>query len=92
MLTELMDELIEDSPLLRQIHDDAAAEGREEGHLAEARALVREVAQARFPELTAADLAPIEAIASLDRLHALARDEVRLPDAQAFRHALAHAS
>jgi predicted transposase YdaD len=95
MLTELMDELIEDSPFLRQIHDDAAAEdreeGREEGHLAEARTLVREVAQARFPELTEADLVPIEAITSLDRLHALARDVVRLPDAQALRQALADA-
>lgn len=78
MLTELMDELIEDSPFLRQIHEAAAAEGREEGReqgrLNEARVLLREVAQTRFPELPEADLAPIETIASLDRLHSLVRD------------------
>ena len=90
-LTELMDELIEDSPFLRQIHEAAAAEGREEGRLAEARALLRMVAWARFPELTEGHLAPIETIVSLDRLHVLAREVVRLPDAHALQRALAEA-
>jgi hypothetical protein len=84
VLSELLDDLIEDSPFLRQIHDEAEVKGG----LAEARMMLREMAQERFPDLTEADLAPIATITSRDRLHALARALLHLPDADAFRQAL----
>jgi predicted transposase YdaD len=100
MFSELIDELIEDSPFLRKIHDDAVAEGREEGReqgreqgreegsVSEAQTLLRDLARDRFPDLTDADLAPIATTTSRERLHALARALPRLPDADAFRQAL----
>ncbi|HEY7832138.1 MAG TPA: hypothetical protein VIG30_01120, partial [Ktedonobacterales bacterium] len=100
MLSELMDELVEDSPFLRQLRDESVArgnregreegrhEGREEGHLEEARMLLRQMAQARFPALMEAELAPVEAISQIDRLHALVFGLSEMPDAAAFLRAL----
>lgn len=84
MWSEVMDELVQQSPYLRQIHE----EGREEGRLLEARALVREMAQERFPDLSAADLAAIDQVTSLDRLHAIRRALAGMADVQMLRELL----
>ena len=135
MLSELMEELVQDSPYLRQIRDEAAAkglaegleqgleqgieqgleqgieqgieqgraegiakgraEGRAEGltkgRLQEAHATLRELGLARFPDLSAADLAVIDQITSLERLHALMRALMSMADAQTLREALGQA-
>ena len=92
MLSELMDELVEDSPFLRQLRDETLArgnrEGREEGHLEEARMLLRQMAQARFPALTETELAPVETISRIDQLHALVLGLSAMPDAATFLRAL----
>lgn len=93
MLSELIDELKEDSPFLRQIHDEAVAEGREEGReegrLLEARAVIRELALERFSDLSDTELAAVDRIKSLERLHALRQALKTMMDAQALRRALA---
>jgi hypothetical protein len=79
MLSEMIEELIEDSPFLRQIRDEARQksreegreEGRAEGHVEEARVFVRTLALARFPALTTADLAPLDRAVNLEHLRAL---------------------
>jgi predicted transposase YdaD len=111
MLSELMNELIQDSPFLRKIHDDAEVHGREEGReagreegreagreagreegrLLEARSMLREMAQARFPEIRDADLAGIDSIASVERLHALIRATVSSDSAQSLLLAVGEA-
>ncbi|HEV7129478.1 MAG TPA: hypothetical protein VGN32_18735 [Ktedonobacterales bacterium] len=103
MLSELMNELIQDSPFLRKIHDDAEVHGREEGReagreagreegrLLEARSMLREMAQARFPEISDADLAGIDSIASVERLHALIRATVSSDSAQSLLLAVGEA-
>ncbi|GAC1457816.1 MAG: hypothetical protein PVSMB4_17570 [Ktedonobacterales bacterium] len=100
MLSEVMSELMEDSPFLRRIHDDALAEGRQEGRqegreqgreegvLLGARVLAREVVLARFPELDPADLEVIDRIDSVERLRVLARTLASAEDMQAVHRAL----
>jgi predicted transposase YdaD len=103
MLSDLLDELIEDSPFLRQLHQEAVAEGerkgreegREEGQglgrLDEARALVRDLVRMRFPEVAADELAGVETLADAGRLHDLALALAGAPDIAAARLALAKA-
>ena len=98
MLSELMDELIEDSPFLRQIRDEAASQarqeglaaGRQEGQVEEARALVREIVAARAFDLQN-ELQALDRLSSLARLHALTRALVAAPDVEAAREALRRA-
>lgn len=85
MRSEVMDELVQESPYLRQIHQEGREEGREEGRLLEARALVREMAQERFPDLSAADPAVIDQVTSLDRLHAIRRALASMANVQMLR-------
>lgn len=88
MLSELMDELVEDSPFLRQLRDESVAEGDKRGQVKEAQAMLRQMALARVPTLTESDLAPIGAVTTLERLHALVLVLMGISDADAFRRAL----
>jgi hypothetical protein len=100
MLSELLDELIEDSPFLHNLYYEAIAEGerkgeakgREEGRqegLNELRGLVRDLVRARFAELPAEELAGVEALADAERLHALVLALASAPDVAAARRAVA---
>lgn len=103
MLSELIEELIEDSPFLRRIHDDAVQEGRaagreegrEEGRAAGAlegaRAIARGFVLARYPEL-GAELGALDRIKTLPRLQALAEVLAGASDVEAARAALRDAS
>jgi predicted transposase YdaD len=99
MLAELLDELIEDSPFLRKLHQDALAEGeakgeakgRQEGRVTELRAILRDIARTRFTEITPEELAGVDALQDADRLHALALALASAPDVAAARRVLAEA-
>jgi predicted transposase YdaD len=95
MLSELVDELIEDSPFLRQLHEEAVAEGEARGeargHVIGLRASVRDIAQARFAEISADELAGVDTIEDASRLHALIVALASAPDVAAARRALAEA-
>ncbi|HEY7832139.1 MAG TPA: hypothetical protein VIG30_01125 [Ktedonobacterales bacterium] len=79
-----LEELVEDSPFLRLLRDEWVAHGQVRG----AQAMLRQVALARFPALTEADLAPLAAISKLDHLHALVPVLLGTSDIDAFRRAL----
>jgi hypothetical protein len=87
MMSELIDELIEDSPFLRKIHDDAVQEGRQEGALEGARSIARGFVLARFPELSA-EVAALDRVGTLARLQTLAEALAGAPDIEAARAAL----
>jgi hypothetical protein len=92
MFSELLDELIEDSPFLRQLHEEAVAEGRAEGRaeglVSGLRTLVAELARLRFADITAEELAGVESMTDADRLQALALGLASAQDVDAARRAL----
>lgn len=95
MLSELVDDLIEDSPFLRQLHQEAMAEGEARGeargHLSGLRMSVRDIARARFAEISADELAGVDTIEDAGRLHALIAALASAPDVAAARRALGEA-